>query len=109
MGLQMNAAKTEAMVSTPVVKATKIREGAYRRKLRGTGPEYVDRSRMPMQCPIAGCNSVLQKRSLASHMRNQHPGVLPPRLELEDSVSGETYEAGIRGGFVGRKVCLSGD
>ena len=78
----MNAAKTEAMVSTPVVKATKIREGAYRRKLRGTGPEYVDRSRMPMQCPIAGCNSVLQKRSLASHMRNQHPGVLPQGLSL---------------------------
>ena len=45
MGLQMNAAKTEAMVSTPVVKPVKIREGTYRQKLEGTGPEeYAERS-----------------------------------------------------------------
>ena len=89
MGLQMNAAKTEAMVSTPVVKTTKIREGAYIRKLRGTGPEYAERSTAIMQCPIAECGQQMQKRSLARHFRNQHPGMLPPRLDLEDIASPE--------------------
>ena len=87
MGLQMNAVKTEAMVSTPAVKPTRIREGAYRRKLEGRGPEYAERSTVTMQCPIAGCGKVMQKRSIARHIRNQHPGVPPPRLELEDILS----------------------
>ena len=29
----------------------------------------------------------MQKRSLARHIRNQHPGVIPPRLDLEDIMS----------------------
>ncbi|MGL4351544.1 MAG: RNA-directed DNA polymerase [Plesiomonas shigelloides] len=87
MGLQMNAVKTEAMVSSPVVKEIRIREGAYQRKMRGSGPEYVERSSAVMQCPIAGCGKAIQKRSMARHIRNQHPGERPPRLELEDIVS----------------------
>jgi hypothetical protein len=87
MGLQMNAVKTEAMVSSPVVREIRIREGAYQRKLQGSGPEYVARSSAVMQCPIADCGKAIQKRSMARHIRTQHPGERPPRLELEDIVS----------------------
>ena len=89
MGLQMNAAKTEAMVSTPVVRSTKLRESAYRRKLEGSGPEYAARSSAIMQCPVAGCGKEMQKRSMARHVRNLHPGVVPPRLELEQDILSE--------------------
>ena len=89
------------------MKATRIREGAYRRKLEGTGPQYVERSTATMQCPIAGCGKEMQKRSLARHIRNQHPGELPPRLELEDIVSPvrpmrQVYRVD---GFRGKEVC----
>jgi hypothetical protein len=30
------------------------------------------------------CAKEIQKRSLARHLRDQHPGVMPPRLDLED-------------------------
>jgi hypothetical protein len=85
MGLKMNGTKTEAMTSATPGRPTQIRHGAYQRKLAGTGAEYKARSSAMGVCPV--CGDEIQKRSLARHLRDQHPGVTPPRLDLEDLVS----------------------
>ena len=85
MGLTMNGDKTEAMASTTATRPTRWRHGAYQRKLEGTGAEYITRSKEMGECPV--CSKPLQKRSLARHLRDQHPGVAPPRLELETLTS----------------------
>lgn len=85
MGLQMNASKTEAMSTTTTARPTAIRTGAYHRKLEGAGAEYITRSSEMGECPV--CAQPLQKRSLARHLRDQHPGVAPPPLDLETVVS----------------------
>jgi hypothetical protein len=82
MGLKMNGTKTEAMTSAWVGRPTTISHGAYKRKLAGTGAEYKERSSEMGACPV--CGDKLQKRLLARHLRDQHPGVEPPRLDLED-------------------------
>jgi hypothetical protein len=82
MGLKMNGTKTEAMTLATTGRPTQISHGAYRRKLAGTGAEYLARSLEKGICPV--CAEELQKRSLTRHLRDQHPGVTPPRLDLED-------------------------
>ena len=85
MGLKMNAGKTEAMSSTMATRPTSIRTGAYHRKLAQSGAEYKTRSTEMGSCPV--CAKPLQKRSLARHLRDQHPGAAPAPLDLEGLAS----------------------
>jgi hypothetical protein len=82
MGLKMNGTKPEAMTSATTGGPTQISHGAYQCKLVGTGAEYIARSLEKGTCLV--CAKEIQKRSLARHLRDQHPGVTPPRLDLED-------------------------
>ena len=76
MGLKMNVTKTEAMTAAPEGKPTQKQAGAYHRKLGQTGAEYMERSRETGVCPF--CSREMQKRSLARHVQDQHPGEVPP-------------------------------
>ena len=70
IGLKTNDSKTKMMICLPAVKATRMTEGAYKRRLTGEGDSYHERMRRRVACP--DCGDIMQLRSLPNHRRVQH-------------------------------------
>ena len=79
IGLKTNESKTKLMVCLPAVKATRMTDGAYKRRMTGEGESYRERQRRKVTCP--DCPAVLRLSSLRAHRLTQHgisTTALPP-------------------------------
>ena len=70
IGLKTKDSKTKMMICLPAVKASRMTEGAYKRRMTGEGDSCHERMRRRVACPE--CGDILQLRSLPNHRRVQH-------------------------------------
>ena len=69
VGLEMNAAKTEFMVTTSNSGRGKISSKAYSRRLTGTGATYRDRQLAKVMC--INCGGEVSRQHLSRHQESQ--------------------------------------
>ena len=108
VGLKMNAAKTEFMITTSRTGRGKLSSTAYSQKLTGIGKSYRDRQLEKVQC--INCGGLVARQTLERHQRTQQcitiaTKYVPPtpvrervereRLEETPRMDPQSYEVSI--------------
>jgi len=82
-GLQLNAQKTQAMISAPAPPTCSISTAAYQCQLTGYRPTHKEFQCLPIACPI--CAKILHRCSLQFHLKLTHQKL--PELPMAPNAS----------------------